>query len=267
MNSDKTVAQYLEELVRFGKYHFVVEEISDKLGIKKSSVSVSLSRLSKKDKVLMIRKGFGIITSGTSGPLDPSYFINAMMNHLDSKYYVGLLNAASYKGASHQAVMSYTVVADKVLRPVNLKGLTIKFVTKKYFEEINQIEKVAGVGGYFYISSPELTAIDLVRFPKKSGHLSNIATVLSELSEVIKINKLKQISEQSLTPVSSLQRLGYILDVILEEKKLASCIYEVVVKRKMQLIPLSVANKNQRNLEVEIDKKWNLKINTKVEPD
>lgn len=267
MKKNKTVAQYLEELVRFGKYHFLVEEISHILGMKKSSVSVSLSRLSKKGKILMIRKGFGIITSVTSGPLDPSYFLNAMMNHLHSQYYVGLLNAASYRGASHQAVMTYTVVADKVLRPVNLKGLMITFITKKHFDEINQIEKVAGIGGYFNISSPELTAIDLVRFPKKSGHLSNIATVLSELSEVMNLNKLKQISEQSLTPVSSLQRLGYILDEILEEKKLANCIHEVVIKRKMQLIPLSVANKNKSHEKIKINKKWNLIINTKVEPD
>ncbi len=81
------------------------------------------------------------------------------------------------------------------------------------------------------------------------------------------LNKLKQISEQSLTPVSSLQRLGYILDEILEEKKLANCIHEVVIKRKMQLIPLSVANKNKSHEKIKINKKWNLIINTKVEPD
>lgn len=265
MNDEKTVRKYLEELTRRGQFYFVLDEIVSALGYKKNSVSVSLSRLAKVGKVQMIRKGFGIITANTNGPLDPSFFLDAMMKNLEAKYYVGLLNAAVYKGASHQAVMNFTVVADKFLKPINLKGLTIDFITKKHFEDIAEIERFGGRGGYFNISSPELTAIDLVRFPAKSGQLNNVATVLSELNESIKKERLKSICEKSRTPISVLQRLGYIQDVILKEKNLSECIYNVLLKRKMQLVPLSVGNKNK--LESNIDEKWNLKINTKVEPD
>jgi predicted transcriptional regulator of viral defense system len=265
MNSEKTVSQYLEGLARSGQYYFVLDEVVNVLGHKKNSVSVSLSRLAKAGKVQMIRKGFGIITANTNGPLDPSFFLDAMMKNLEAKYYVGLLNAAAYKGASHQSVMSFTVVTDKFLKPIKLRGLTIDFITKKHFEDITEIEKVGGRGGYFYISSPELTAIDLIRFPMKSGQLNNIATILSELNESIKKEKLKNICEKSKTPIAALQRLGYIQDVILEEKNLSECIYKVLIKRKMQIVPLSIGNKNK--IESNIDKKWNLKINTKVEPD
>lgn len=265
MNSEKTVSQYLAELARSGQYYFVLNQVAEELGHKKNSISVSLSRLAKSGKVQMIRKGFGIITGNTNGPLDPSYFLDAMMKHLEAKYYVGLLNAAAYKGASHQAVMSYTVVTDRFLKPIKLKGLTIDFITKKHFDDISEIEKVGGLGGYFYISSPELTAIDLIRFPKKSGQLNNIATVLSELNESIKEEKLKNISEKGRTPIAALQRLGYIFDVILGEEKLSEVIYKVIVKRKTQLIPLSIGKAS--NKETAIDKKWYLKINTRVEPD
>lgn len=265
MNSDKTVSQYLEELSRSGQYYFVLDKLVRELGHKKNSISVSLSRLAKVGKIQMIRKGFGIITGKTNGPLDPSYFLDAMMTYLEAKYYVGLLNAAAYKGASHQAVMSYTVVTDKSLKPVRLKGLTIDFITKKHFDEISEIEKVGGLGGYFYISSPELTAIDLIRFPKKSGQLNNIATVLSELHESIKNDKLRSICAKNNTPISALQRLGYIFDRILGEKKLSEVIYQIVLKRKMQLIPLSISKVSDK--ETAIDKKWSLKINTKVESD
>lgn len=265
MNSKKTVSQYLEELARSGKYYFILDELVNFLGHKKNSVSVSLSRLAKVGKIQMIRKGFGIITGHTNGPLDPSFFLDAMMKYLEAKYYVGLLNAAAYKGASHQAVMSYTVVTDKFLKPIKLKGLTIDFITKKHFDDLTEIEKVGGRGGYFYISSPELTAVDLFRFPKKSGQLNNIATVLSELNESIKKEKLKDISEKSRTPIASLQRLGYVLDVVLGEKNLSDTIYRVIIKRKMQLVPLSMGKFATK--ETLIDKKWNLKINTRVEPD
>lgn len=265
MNSRKTVSQYLEELARSGQYYFVLDEVANTLGHKKNSVSVSLSRLSKSGKVQMIRKGFGIITANTNGPLDPSFFLDEMMKYLDAKYYVGLLNAAACKGASHQAVMTYTVVTDKFLKPIKLKGLTIDFITKKHFDDLTEIEKVGGRGGYFYISSPELTAVDLVRFPKKCGQLNNIATVLSELNESMKKEKLKTISEKSRTPIASLQRLGYVLDVVLGEKNLSDTIYKVLIKRKMQLVPLSMGKSASK--ESLVDKKWNLKINTRVEPD
>lgn len=265
MNNKRTVSQYLEELVRSGQYYFELDQVVEKLGHKKNSISVSLSRLAKNGKVQMIRKGFGIITGYRNGPLDPSYFLDAMMKHLEAKYYVGLLNAAAYKGASHQAVMTYTVVTDKFLKPVKLKGLTIDFVTKKHFEDITEIEKVGGLGGYYNISSPELTAIDLIRFPKKSGQLNNIATVLSELNETIRKDKLKNICEKSRTPIAALQRLGYIFDEILGEKDISEIIYKVLLKRKMQIIPLSLGK--AANKETLINKKWNLKINTRVEPD
>ena len=178
------------------------------------------------------------------------------MKYLGAKYYVGLLNAAAYRGASHQAVMSYTVVTDKFLRPVKLRGLTINFITKNHFEDVTEIEKVVGLGGYYYISNPELTAIDLVRFPKKSGYLSNVATVLSELSENMNLEKLRKICEKSRTPITALQRLGYIFDVILKEKEFGDCIYKVLISRKMQIVPLTFAAPTKPGLPV--DKKCSL---------
>jgi predicted transcriptional regulator of viral defense system len=265
VNIKKTVSQHLEDLYRSGKHYFALDEVADKLSYKKASVSVSLSRLARSGKVQMIRKGFGIITAYSNGPLDPSFFIDAMMKHLGAKYYVALLNAAAYKGASHQAVMTYTIAADRIFKPIRLKGMTIDFITKMHFEEITEIEKIGGRGGYFYISSPELTAIDLVRFPNKSGQLDNIATVLNELIEYIKIQKLKTLCEKGGTPTSAIQRLGYILDVVLGEKKLSACLHKILTKRKVQIIPLSLGKPVKTGSLTNI--KWNLKVNTRVEPD
>lgn len=269
MKREKTVSKYLDELVIGGKFYFTLNEIGEELSMKNSSVSSSLSRLAKTGKILMIRKGFGIITGLTSGTLHPSYFIDGMMKYLGVRYYVGLLNAASYKGAGHQAVMNYTVVVDKVLKPIQLEGLTIYFVTKNNFDEINEIEKVSGSGGYFMISGAELTAIDLVRFQKKSGHLSNIATVLEDLFDDINIEKLKAICVKRGTPTTTLQRLGYLLDKVLEKKDEAEAIHKILDARKVQKIILSVGNKKDKSdlSKFPLDKKWNIVKNVIVEPD
>lgn len=266
MKKEITVSTYLDELVKKGQYYFSLEEISKALSMKQNSVSVSISRLAKNEKVQMIRRGFGIITGLTNGTLHPSYFIDPMMSFLDARYYVGLLNAASYKGASHQAVMNYTVVADKSIKPILLKGLRIDFIVKNNFDEITQIEKVAGSGGYFYISTPELTALDLVTFPKKSGHLNNIATVLEDLLDEIDIKKLAELCSNKSISTSIVQRLGYLFDVVLGEREKAEYILNIVRQRRPYKVSLSIFNKKDIS-NVPFSKKWMIYENEIVEPD
>jgi predicted transcriptional regulator of viral defense system len=267
MMKNRTVTTYLDELALKGQYYFTLEEISKELSIKQSSVSVTLSRLAKKNKIQMIRKGFGIITGQTSGVLHPSYFLNAMMKHLGARYYVGLLNAAAYRGASHQAVMNYTVVADKMIKPISLKAMNIEFVTKNNFDEIKEIEKVGGIGGYFYISTPELTAIDILSFPKRSGHLNNIATVLEDLLDEIDIKKLADLCSKKSVPTSIIQRLGYLLDIVLGEKEKAKFIYEKMKERRPYKVALSKSKKNRDLSSVPFFEKWMIYENVIVEPD
>lgn len=65
--------------------------------------------------------------------------------------------------------------------------------------------------GYLKISSPELTAVDLVNNIGRSGGLNNVATVLSELIESMNPTKLIDLAQQ-LEATKPLQRMGYILD-------------------------------------------------------
>lgn len=252
-----------------GRYYFTQKEILEDLGIKETSLAVSLSRLASDGKIKMIRKGFGIITALTTGVLHPSYFIDGMMKYLGAKYYVGLLSAASHWGASHQAIMVYYVVTDKVIKPVSLGRMKIQFVTKSNFDEITEIQKVAGSGGYYNVSTPELTAIDLIRYPKKSGHLNHVSTILDELIESIDMKKLISLCSKSYTPTSTVQRLGFILDEVLLLRSKAVELKKCLEKRKIQRIVLSSAQKKDdiKYSDYPFDSKWGIYLNTSVEPD
>ena len=269
IKSKQTLSSFLEELTLNGQFYFTLEEIKQKLPIKATSLSVSLSRLSQKGKVQMVRKGFGLITGHTRGSLHPSYFIDSMMNHLNAKYYVGLLSAASHWGASHQAAMTYFIVADKVIKPISLGRLKIVFIAKRNFDDISEVVKVAGVGGYYLVSSPELTATDLIRFPKKSGHLNNVATVLEDLLPQINLKKLAALCAESKVPTVTLQRLGFIFDKILNDNGVANCIEKALSKRTVAGSNLSVSRKTSQEARAQFpfDEKWKIYINTTVEPD
>jgi len=92
---------------------------------------------------------------------------------------VGLLTAAFYWDAGDQAVMVYQVVVDKPAYRVSLEKIKIDFVVKTVNFPDKELKRVGGSGGYFKISSPELTAIDVVHYARKSGQLNNVATVLA----------------------------------------------------------------------------------------
>lgn len=269
MDNILTVSKYLDELARRGQFHFTLKSVASELSLKETSVSVSLSRLSKQGKIKMIRKGFGIITSHTNGVLHPSYFVNSMMSFLGSRYYVGLLSAASHWGAAHQSPMVYYIVAEKVIKPIDLGKLKIEFITKNDLDKTSEIKKVAGVGGYYLVSTPELTVIDLIRFPKKSGHLNNIATILEDLIDKIDFQKLLNLCKKENVPTATIQRLGFLLDTVLGHGQEASILEDALHQRRMSRVVLSVSKKKESTKfsNYPFNERWGIYQNTTVEPD
>jgi hypothetical protein len=89
-------------------------------------------------------------------------------------------------------------------------AIGINFIYKKSLAKL-PLQYIAKEEGYLKVSSPELTAMDLVLYTRQSAGLGNIATVLYELIDSINANKL--ISLAKLTRGKGwVQRLGYILE-------------------------------------------------------
>ena len=63
--------------------------------------------------------------------------------------------------------------------------------------------------GFMLVSTPEMTAFDLVNHPESCGGWSNVATVLAELAERLDPEALYNRATASRAP--SVQRLGYLL--------------------------------------------------------
>jgi len=87
------VRDYLDSLTSKSRHYFTTKELeAANLSLKDSSISVSLSRLAKRGKLKMIRRGFGILTPSKQIEIHPTYYLNAMMKFLEAEYYVGLLS-------------------------------------------------------------------------------------------------------------------------------------------------------------------------------
>jgi predicted transcriptional regulator of viral defense system len=164
------------------------------------------------------------------GSLPPHWIVDPLMKHLNRNYYIGLLSAASLYGATEQQPMTFQVITDKQMRPIELERGGIEFHCYKD-SSLASKEQIAIPTGYAKISTKEQTLIDLIRFHTVCGYLSNVAIVIRELSENCKPEVLTQVIELEKMK-SVLQRLGYILELV-GFSNLAMTVQHELARRKV----------------------------------
>ena len=184
------------------------------------------------------------------------------MSYLELPYYVGLLTAAQHYGAAHQQPQQFHVVTNQYLRSIRCGRIYIVFIKNENCK-IVPTRKFNTQTGYIQVAAPEATMLDLIRYPLRVGGINNIATVLIELSESINSNELSTLLDSLKPEVVLLQRLGYLLDLI-QQKKLALIVTNYLKQFTLSARPLVAGISCKNALR---NKKWELYINYKVEPD
>jgi len=256
--------QFFRDLRARGRCTFTFDDVRKKFDLPEQSISQELYRYSVKKQIVKIRKGFyGILSPDLAigDMLPPDLFVDALMKSLHKPYYVALLSAAALHGAAHQQPMEYFVVTQTPApRNIRNKKMRLSFVSKKAWEQFAIVQKKTRAG-YLNVSSPELTAIDLIIYAEKFG-LNRVTTVLQELVEEMKPSALKK-SAKGIIELPVIQRLGYILDKILNEEKLAEVLYKILQDKNINFTLLFTKKKESGNF----DDKWKVIINTEIEPD
>ena len=92
------------------------------------------------------------------------------------------------------------------------RSLIVFYYRKEMAGIIDGIDDFKTDTGKMRISSPALTALDLIRYTQASAGIDSVATVLSDLGSKIDADQLALLSTQF--ERSIVQRLGYILDIL-----------------------------------------------------
>ena len=255
---------YIDTVRAKGRYGFTINEIKDKFDISDKAIHQNLYRLKTKKRIVQVRQGFYTILPAEyaiQGMLPTNLFIDDMMNMLHKKYYVGLISAAAIHGASHQQSMETFIITEKpALRDIKNKKLKINFFVKKDWKK-DDISRIKTDAGFINVSSPELTALDLLSYVDKIG-ISRVITILSELVEVIKPTNLNK-TAKNYSQKSAVQRLGYLLETELNNRKLSAVLYKIIAPKLSVNIPLMP----RKNIIGEVDLKWKIIRNIKIESD
>ncbi|MDR0566151.1 MAG: type IV toxin-antitoxin system AbiEi family antitoxin [Prevotellaceae bacterium] len=255
---------FTNTLLSHWQFSFTVNELKEEFRLSDAAVNQGLYRLLRKKKIKKIREGFYAVLPPSCrqfGELPMYSYIHHLMQSLGKPYYVGLLTAASLHGAAHQAPAAEYVFAQyPAPRSIVNRQMPLYFISKK--ELIAEgIAQKKGEAGYFNVSSPELTAFDLLDQIRRFG-LDHITTVLQELHEAMKISALKKMAACN-TISANIQRLGYILENFTEGQHLTGCLEKILAKRATFPVPLSPLKANRGK----IDKKWRIIVNTEIAPD
>ncbi len=149
-----------------------------------------------KTKIINLRKEFYLIIPqrySRQSHLPVQLYVEKLFMSLNRSYYLGFYTAAKFHGASHQQSQREYIMAEKPkLNTIKKNACDIRFFTTSKWPRNNIIEKKSDAG-IFKVSSPALTAVDLIHHQTKLGGLNRMLAVLEELTEEINLKDIKEL--------------------------------------------------------------------------
>lgn len=267
----KRFSNYLTEIRGRGKRSFTLDQATKELNLARDNILTSVYRAKKRGDIISPASGLYVIIPPEHhayGCIPAEELIPVLMNYVEADYYVALLSAAAYHGASHQKSASFQIISNKrFVKPLNFGQIHIECIYKKSMVGL-PTKSIAVSTGYLKVSTPEVTALDLLRYSARSGGLNHVATVLSELTESVDPEKLLDLAQSS-EETAWVQRLGYILEQLEPMndnvvKTIVNKLSNYLAMNRRRYIPLA----SEMPIEgCKRSKKWNIIENTTIESD
>jgi predicted transcriptional regulator of viral defense system len=264
MNADPSLSDWVDGLEKSGRYSFTLKDARQALPQKAETLEKAFYRLHAKRRIHRVRKGFYVLVPlvyASSGIIPAEWFIADLMAYLGQPFYIGCLSAAERHGAAHQRPQEMQVVVPVHLRIVHTPVLRIRFLRFAGMAAA-VTQALRTYSGDIPLSSPEWTAIDLIRFQKHYGSLDAAATVLTELAESLDAKRLAEAARRE--PCNALlQRLGWMLE-FLTFQSLTGPLHVEVSRRQAGFVLLNSALKKRSGPR---DARWNIMVNEVPESD
>ena len=119
------------------------------------------------------------------------------------------------------------------------------------------------MSGTMQVSTPEMTAFDLVKYINTVGQVNHVATVLCELVEQLDAEKLAELLKNGDVDITAAQRLGYLLDALqlpIDLLPLENQLKQLKTSRRLLVIS------SQQSI-IEYNQRWHIEVNEQVKPD
>lgn len=234
------------------------------LGLSTSALYASLGRLEAAGRLIAVggRRGLWAIVPAeyrTMGAPPVTWLLDDIMRVLGQPYYVGLGSAAAHYGATHYALQALHVMTPHRLRAFSLGRVRVRFLAKPGAAQTPVRDQVDVTRTRY--STPEATALDLVRFMSHAGGVSRVATMLQEMAGRFSPDDMR-VALAAASVVSDAQRLGYLWNLIGQDA-LASVVREWLDGRLLRTVALE--SRQPPTAEAVIDATWKVRVDHPVD--
>lgn len=264
----------MEDRLARGRAYFLREEALAALGSSSETLSMALMRQARKHRLASPRRGFYLILRPEDraiGAPDPARWVDPLMKYLRLDYRVGLLRAAAFHGAAHQASMVFQVIVPRQMRSFELGRHRLEFVYQNpsSFAKANRrncLGSLKSEAGFAKVAGVELTLLDCIRYFHKAGGINGAAQIVKDLGAQAQPEVLSRIAAHYEN--SSVRRLGYLLEQMRHLRQAQAL--QPFVKKAKTAVPLDPSVKPliegvpQHH---ERETRWRLILNEPVEVD
>lgn len=261
---------YIKEIRKNGQRYFTLEQLMADQNLSNAALN-AIYRLRGHGELISPARGLYVIVPPEHQPhgsIPAEELIPLVMKYLNVNYYVALLTAGLFHGATHQKPARFQVISDKRIKhPSTFGDVEIDFIYKKSVLGLPTQDFTVSTG-YLKVATSELVALDLLNYPNHAGGLNHIATVFSELIENLDPVKLIKLAKETHNEYQ-LQRIGYILDHIdvMDEKNAEITISALALHvkgNKPSYLPLAseISKAGYQRC-----KKWRIIENSEIESD
>src|SRR5690606_24693536 len=257
---------FIKNRLTFEEYSFSREEYMAYSGKDSNAITTDLAYLSEKGEILALRKGFYLIIPprySKLGVIPLELYVHKLFEYLNKPYYIGLYSASQIHGAAHQKTqIEYIITQGSKMLDIRKKSFAIDFFLTSNWPKTNIVQKKSDAG-YFNVSDPLLTIVDLIYHQGKLGGINRMLANIEELIEVVEQDQINSLL-QWYPHKSVLQRLGYILDYINPKMDLQEPIQGYLKKHGYYPVLLNPSDKSKPGA---VNNLLKVDVNTKLESD
>jgi predicted transcriptional regulator of viral defense system len=256
----------LDQLQKARRYSFERTEVLRELELCKSSLKKALQRATSRGRILTLRRDFYVLVPleySAVGAAPTEWFLDYLMTFVGRSLlceWPPLCSSVARSGSPAfpgDAGGSYRINSETWTRA----RVRIRFLRNANMNHA-LIKPHCTQTGDIPVSTPEWTAIDLIRFQRQIGGMDTVATGLTELVDVLDPDQLVLAGEREST-TAYLQRLGWMLDAV-GGKTTGEGLHGLMLQRNPAFIPLNVGLDKRSGPP---DSRWQVTVNEEPEAD
>ena len=186
-----------------------------------------------------------------------SKWLDDYFRWLNHPYYLALFSAAEVYGSHPQAIQIVQVMTDTMRRDIHVGRQRIRFHSKAGVQKTPK-QQMPNAPASLNVSTPEATALDLIRYSTRMGGFSRAEETILPLLTRFTASGIRMALEAE-NEVTIGQRLGYILESA--GRNSLSSVVEKWLPRYLLWIPLDPSGKADRKVYDSVPR-WHLIKNT-----